>query len=444
MKLTRRQFLGSSAGAAVVAGAMAKSTVFGANDRIIIGSIGVGNMGSGLARNFQHERESAEVAAIADVDRNAAERIAADVDAEIYSDYRHILDRNDIDAVTVAMPLPWHALTSIHAAQAGKDIYCEKCMTWSIPEGRRVVEAVRKYGRVFQTGCHGRSVERQYEGCMYARNGAIGKITKVLAYNYHSPMEFAQPAESIPQGVDWNRWCGPAELLPFNMTVFDNGQNPSWVSLRPFSGGDMTDWGSHGLDMAQWGLGMDDSGPIEIWTEGEPFQRFYSTAEDPGGRHQGPRSPKIFMRYPSDVVMEFGDWPDKSGVCFVGEKGTITVVHYTFESDPPELTAEPLDHPEVELYHRPRHDFPPRPNHYQNWLDCIRDRTDPVAHAEVGHRTATVCHLGNIARWVSEINQETGQKLAWDPVEERFTNSEVANNFLDRPRRKGYELPDTV
>lgn len=271
---------------------------------------------------------------------------------------------------------------------------------------------------------------------MHVRNGSIGKVTRVLAQNYHSPMEFAQPAEPIPEYLNWDTWCGPVELYPFNMSVFDNGQNPSWVSLRPFSGGDMTDWGSHGLDMAQWGLGMDDSGPIEIWTEGEPFERFYSTAENPGGRHQGPRAPKVLMRYAGDIVMEFEGGPGNSGVRFIGEEGSITMARNQFDADPSELTEALPEDPDVEVYHST--------NHYQNWLDCIRDRTDPVAHVEVGHRSASVCHLANIARWVSEINQETGERLAWDPVEERFTNSEVANNFLDYPRRAGYELPDTV
>ncbi|MFO7775436.1 MAG: Gfo/Idh/MocA family oxidoreductase [Candidatus Hydrogenedentota bacterium] len=434
-KVTRRQFLGSSAAAAVVAGTMAKSTVFGANDRIVIASFGVGNMGSGHARRF-NGMDGADVAVIADVDRNAAEAVAADVDAEVYEDYRAVLDRDDIDAVIVATPLQWHALNTIHAAQAGKDIYCEKCASLTIPEGRLMAEAVKKYERVFQTGSQQRSGQREYEACMHVRNGSIGKVTRVLAQNYHSPMEFAQPAEPIPEYLNWDTWCGPVELYPFNMSVFDNGQNPSWVSLRPFSGGDMTDWGSHGLDMAQWGLGMDDSGPIEIWTEGEPFERFYSTAENPGGRHQGPRAPKVLMRYAGDIVMEFEGGPGNSGVRFIGEEGSITMARNQFDADPSELTEALPEDPEVEVYHST--------NHYQNWLDCIRDRTDPVAHVEVGHRSASVCHLANIARWVSEINQETGERLAWDPVEERFTNSEVANNFLDYPRRAGYELPDTV
>ncbi len=436
VKLTRRQFMGSAATAAVVAGSMARSSVFGANERIVIGCIGVGNMGSNLAGVFQHNRDDAEIAAIADVDREAAERVAADVEADVYDDYRELLDRNDIDAVIIATPLQWHALNTIHAAQAGKDIYCEKCVSLTIREGRMMVEAVKKYERVFQTGSQQRSGQNEYDGCMHVRNGAIGNVTKVEAMNYHSPMEFAQPAEPIPDAVNWNEWCGPVELYPFNMSVFDNGRNPSWVSLRPFSGGDMTDWGSHGLDMAQWGLGMDDSGPVEVWVEGAPFKRFYSTAEEPGGRHQGPRSPIVFMRYSNGVVMELNNGPRNSGVRFIGEDGIITVTRNEFESDPPEIKEQPLEDPEVELYRSTQHQ--------QNWLDCIRDRTDPVAPAEVGHRTATVCHLGNIARWVSEIHQETGVKLQWDPVAEQFTNCEIANQYLDYPRRAGYELPNTV
>ncbi len=440
-KMTRRGFLkaGVAAGAAapliLPSGVLARNGNPGANDRIVIGSIGVGNMGSSLARAF-HDRDGAEIAAIADVDLNAAEAVAAEVDAEVYRDYHEILDRDDIDAVIIATPLQWHALNAIHAAQAGKDIYCEKCISLTIREGRRMAEAVRKYERVFQTGSQQRSGQREYDGCMYVRNGAIGAVTKVEAYNYHSPMECAQPGEAIPNGVDWDLWCGPIELLPFNMSVFDNGQNPSWVSLRPFSGGDMTDWGSHGLDMAQWGLGMDDSGPVEIWTEGEPFERFFSTAENPGGRHQGPQSPIVYMRYANGAVMEFKDGPNKSGVRFVGEDGSITVTRGSLDADPPGLIETPLEDPEVQLYHST--------NHHQDWLDCIRERRDPVANVEVGHRTATVCHLANIARWVSEITRETGEVLEWNPEEERFANSSWANHYLDRPRRDGFQLPAEV
>jgi predicted dehydrogenase len=437
IRTTRRDFLRTGATAGSVALALpwlVPARVFGANDRVVLGGIGVGNMGSELVRGFSR---TCAIAALADVYLPRAQKVAESVGARhVYQDYRKLLERKDIDAVIVATPHGWHALNCIHAAQAGKDIYCEKPLTYTILEGRRVVQAVRKYRRVLQTGSQQRSGANEYNGCLHVRNGAIGKVTRVFGSNYHSPMEPRFPQQEIPEGLDWDTWCGPAEPPPYNFVIWDNRSNPSWVSVRPFSGGDTTDWGSHGLDMAQWGLGMDDLGPEEIWTEGEPFRPMVSTPEEPGGRHRGVNSPKVLMRYPGDVVMELSGGPGNSGVRFVGEKGSMTVVRGRFTSDPEELAAQPLVNAQVELYRST--------NHYLDWLNCIKERRDPVAHAEVGHRTATVCHLVNIARWVSEITGQTGQRLRWDSHQERFTNSPEANRFLDRPRRKGYELPESV
>lgn len=437
---TRRSFLVSglrgSLAAAVASGTapmFVPSRAFGANERIVIGGIGVGKQGSGLVRSFA---KIAQIGAISDVYLPRAEKLAKEVAVDsVHQDYRGLLDRKDIDAVIVATPHHWHALCCIHAAQAGKDIYCEKPLAYSIVEGRRVVQAVRKYQRVLQTGLQQRSGTKEYAGCMFVRNGALGRITRVIASKYSSPMEPDFPEQPVPAGLDWERWCGPADLLPFNKAVWDNNSDPSWVSLRPFSGGSMTDWGAHGLDMAQWGLGMDDAGPEEIWTEGEPFAPQVSTPEAPGGRQKGPAGPAVFMRYPGGAIMELTGGP-QFGVTFVGEKGRLTLERGKFKSDPADLTAEPLKSPAVDVYRST--------NHYQNWLDCIRSRQDPAANVEIGQRTTSVCHLANIARWVSGLTGETGQKIRWDAVSERVTNSVEANEFLSRPARKGYELPETV
>ncbi len=436
-RVSRRSFLR----AGVVAGATAvgmphfiPARAMGANNRIVLGGIGVGNQGSGLVRAFAR---SCDVAAIADVYLPRAEEIAKSVGAKhVYQDYRKLLERQDIDAVIVATPIHWHALNCIHAAQAGKDIFCEKPLSYSILEGRRIVEAVRKYRRVLQTGIQQRSGRTEYDGIMHVRNGTLGKLTRVVATNFYSPMEPRHPEQAVPEGLDWDMWCGPAEPPPYNYVIWDNRSNPSWVSIRPFSGGNMSDRGGHGLDVAQWGMGLDDSGPEEVWVEGEPFETMYSTPDNPGGRQRGVGSPKVWMRFPGDVLLELGDGPDWSGVRFIGEKGSITVTRGHASSDPPELIAEPVADPEVELYQSP--------GHHRDWLDCIRERRDPVAPAEAGHRSATICNLGNIVRWVSEVTGETGQRLRWDAVNERFTNSPEGNRFLHRPERSEYALPDQV
>ena len=414
-------------------------TAKGANERLILGLIGAGGMATHLSGRFG----GAGIAAVCDVDLGRAGKLAERVGTkDVYQDYRKLLERDDIDAVVIATPQHWHALQSIHAAQAGKDIYCEKPMTYSVVEGRRVVEAVRKYGCVFQTGSQQRSGHNEHTGITHVRNGTIGKITKVIASNYRSAQRTRQPREKIPEELDWDMFCGPAIKPPYNFVIRDNGSKPSWSGIERFSGGDMADWGSHGLDLAQWGLGMDESGPEEVWVEGEPFKPMYSTAENPGERRGGPNKPTVFMTYPDGIVMEFTGHPE-SGVTFVGEKGQLRVTRGGYQSDPRELVRAPLEDPGEEIYRG--YQYALDTSHQQNWLDCVKDRSDPVASAEVGHRTATICHLGNIARWVSEVTGETGNKLKWDAKKERFTNCELANSFyLDPPRRKGFELPSKV
>jgi len=399
----------------------------------VVGIIGVGNRSRALLGGLKGR---VDIAAVADVYLPRAQEVAESVGAKhVYQDYRELLDQKDIDAVVIATPHRWHALNSIHAAQASKDIYCEKPLSYTIREGRRVVEAVRKHKRVLQTGSQLRSNRKVYTGCMHVRNGSIGKVARVLAVNYHSPMESGHPKQDIPKGLDWDMWCGPAEPPPFNFVIWDNRSKPSWSSIRPFSGGDIAEGGPHGLDLAQWGIGMDKSGPMEIWTEGEPFKPMTSNLEAPGERHGGPDSPKILMKYPGGIVLQLSGYRGNgAGVRFVGENGSVSVGNNHVESDPAELVSKPVEDPKVQLE---RSD-----DHIGNWLECIRERRDPIASAEIGHRSATVCHLGNIARWVSEITGETGQKLRWDPHKERFTNSPAANRFLEGSYRKGYELPE--
>jgi len=396
----------------------------GANDRIAVGAIGIGRQASGLVGMLVRLPE-AKYVAVADVNLDRAKASASQHGAEPYQDYRRLLERKDIDAIITATPEHWRVLICLHACQAGKDLYVEKPMSLTIREGRWIVEAVRKYGRVFQTGSQQRSMWPNYAACAFLRNGGLGKIRRVVAHNYPTPWENGLPAEPTPEGLDWDMWCGPTQPVPYNKDLYIPRANPGWLSFRPYSGGEMTGWGAHGFDQVQWALGMDNGGPIEIWTEGEKFgPPTYTASESKERGDEICRKPKVFFRYPGDIIMELGD-AGPGGARFIGEKGTVTVDRAYFKSDPPELAEEAMAKPKPEGF---------QPNHLRNWLQCIKTRERPIADVEIGHRSTNVCHLGNIARWA-------GRRLAWDPVKEEFTNDASANQFLDRERRKGFEAP---
>jgi predicted dehydrogenase len=435
--VSRREFLrqGAALTAAGVAapyliphGVLAAEGRLGANDRIGIGGIGVGRQGSGVTASAANAK-AGRLVAVADANIIRAQQFAAKFKAEAYQNYRKLLERKDVDAIVTATPDHWRALVSIHSCQAGKDVYAEKPMSHTVREGRLMVEAARKYKRVFQAGSQQRSQAQNRLGCELIRNGRIGKVLKVVAHNYPSPWECAFPAQPVPAGLDWDLWCGPNEVVPYHIELCTPRSKPGWISFRPYSGGEMTGWGAHGLDQVQWALGMDESGPIEVWTDGEKYNP--PTYSEPESRARGEKlcaAPKVFFRYAGGIEMELGNGP-AGGALFIGEKGKITIDRGVCKSDPPELAAEPLKEGDLRLYKSD--------NHMQNWLDCIKNREKPVADVEIGHRSSTVCHLGNIARWA-------GRRLRWDPVKETFPDDPEANKLLDRPRRKPYQLPEKV
>ncbi|MBN2507159.1 MAG: Gfo/Idh/MocA family oxidoreductase [Verrucomicrobia bacterium] len=433
--LSRRDFLrrggtlalGAAAAPQVLPwGVIAAEGQPGANDRIQVGFVGIGRQAGGLLRNVLLYKD-ARFVAVADVNFKRAQAAAQRHGAEPYKDYRKLLERKDVDAIVTATPDHWRALVCIHACQAGKDIYAEKPMTLTIREGRLMVEAVRKYQRVFQTGSQQRSTWANHAGCQLVRSGALGKIRRVITKNYPSPWECALPAQPVPADLDWDLWCGPLEPVPYHQDLYLPRANPGWISFRPYSGGEMTGWGAHGLDQVQWALGMDTSGPLEVWTEGAAFDP--PTYRAPESRARGEKicsEPKVFFRYAGDIVVELGDGPS-GGALFIGEKGRVRIDRGVCDSDPEELGLEARRR-------RPKGFVS---DHIRNWLNCIQTRERPTADVEIGHRSTTVCHLGNIARWV-------GRKLRWDPVKEEFPGDAEANRHLDRPRRKGYELPSRV
>jgi len=429
---SRRAFLRTAAVASLALptfiprGVLAAPGRPGANDRIGVGFIGIGRQASALLSELGRLPEG-RVVAFADVHLGRASEAAAAHQARAFQDYRKLLELRDVDAVITATPEHWRLAICVHSCQAGKDVYAEKPLSLTIREGRLTVEAARKYGRIFQTGSQQRSMIRNRVGCEFIRNGGLGRVRKVIAHNYPTPWKDALPAQPIPDGLDWEMWCGPAPKVPFNNDLFLPRANPGWLSFQSYSGGEMTGWGAHGLDQVQWALGMDLSGPVEVWSEGPPLSPPTYSAPEPADR--GNRlcsAAPVRMRYANDVVVELGDGP-QGGAIFIGDRGTVKINRGVCESDPHELI-------EAAIQNRPRG---VNESHLRNWLEAIRTRTPPVADVEIGHRSATVCHLGNIARW-------TGRRLRWDPVAERFPDDAEANRFLDRERRKPWDFDGRV
>jgi len=431
---SRRTFLKRStlvvAGAALPqilpTGVLAAAGRPGANERIGVGFIGIGRQASGLLQGLL-KLPLVRYVAVADVNLKRARESAAKHSAVGVQDYRRLLERKDVDAIVTATPEHWRLLICVEACQAGKDVYAEKPMTLTIREGRLMVQAARKYNRVFQVGSQQRSAWQNYAGCELIRKGGLGKITKVIAYNYPSPWECALPAQPVPDELDWDMWCGPNPVVPFNQDLYLPRANPGWLSFRPYSGGEMTGWGAHGFDQIQCALGMDDTGPVEVWTEGGKFDPPTYTKSEP--KERGDKichEPKVFFRYANGVLVEPGE-ATMGGAIFFGEKGRVAISRGACESDPDELAIEALRRRPANF----------NDNHQKNWLDCIKSRARPIADVEIGHRSATVCHLGNIARW-------TGRKLRWDPVKEEFVGDKEANQYLDRERRKPWVGPEKV
>jgi predicted dehydrogenase len=429
-KSSRRQFLGTAA-ATVAAGAFGAPLFVprrvlsaqgrpGANDRITVGAIGVGGRATLL---LQQLPESAQIVALSDCNIARAEGFKAKHKGNwpIYQDYRKILDRKDIDAVIVATGEFQRVVPCIHACQAGKDVYAEKPLTLYIREGRALVNAVRHYDRVLQVGSQQRSMEMNRVACELVRSGRLGKILEVRAMNYTGPEAAPAkplPAQKVPKGLDWNVWLNQAANRDFNHEWM------GWMRWRDFSGGEMTNWGAHGVDQIQWALGMDGTGPTDI----KPLT--------PGTNGE------VAMRYPNGVEVNFvlkqGHGP-MGGAVFICEKGKLEINRNKFSSNPPEIADELRKLVNVDEEERKWSDnlalWQAR-WHMQNWLDCIRSRKRPIADVEIGHRSISVCHLANIAR-------NAGRPLRWDAAREVFEGDDQANTYLDRPRRHGFELPTT-
>jgi predicted dehydrogenase len=429
---SRRAFLRGAGRTAIGAGAgIAFPSIFlnrtkaaaGENpsEFIRIGFIGLGGQGNS---NLGHLIKNA--VAVCDVDttysRAAKQRIekANNRPCAVFSDYRKMLEDKSIDAVLIATPDHWHTLPAIHACEAGKDVYCEKPLTLFIAEGQALVKAVRQNKRVLQTGSQQRSDANFRKACEYVRSGRLGKITSVKVglpgVNWEKKGNPANIADSQPPPeLDYDMWLGPAPARAYNK----NHVHYLFRFFWDYAGGQMTNWGAHHLDIAQWGLGTDASGPVEIEGTGTyNAEKLYET----------PQKFDVSFKYADGVVVSAssGSGKYKGGTTFEGEKGSIHVTRGSISATPAEILEQPLDGRSVRLY--------ASDDHHQNWLDCIKSRKDPICKVEIGHRSATVCHLGNIAI-------RTGKKISWDPGKEEIVGDANLAKGVSRPYRDPWKLP---
>jgi len=425
--IRRRDFVAGAASALalpliVSSAALAAEKRDKASERITLGFIGMGTMNRGHLGHFLGQKD-VQVVAVCDVDTTRRDAARKKVDEHYgknskdgqskgciaYNDFRELLGRPDIDAVVIATPDHWHAIVAIEACKAKKDIYCEKPLSLTIHEAKTMMEAARKYERVFQTGSQQRSDREFRVACELVRSGKIGKIKKVVVDVGPPSRPCDLPEEKPEPGLDWDRWLGPAPMRGYNAVLSPRGVDqhfPDWRQYREYSGGMMTDWGAHHFDIAQWGLGMDESGPVEIIPPDDPKA-----------------TKGVRYLYANGVEVLHGN---SGGVQFIGSDGEITVNRGKLESKPAEIIKIMLTEKDVHLYQSK--------GHQRDWLDCIRTRKRPIADVEIGARSVTVCHLGNLAYW-------NHRKLRWDPKNWTFVDDEAANKWLDRERRDPYQLP---
>lgn len=423
--ITRRRVLKAagvvSVGPLFVPGtALGKDGGVAASNRIAIGQIGFNwiggsHLGGLLGRNDVRYVAACEVHAHRL--KGAADRIdrqykhGAGDGIGRYGDFREMLSRDDLDAVVIAVPDHWHALMAVEAAKAGKDIYCEKPISLTIRQGREMVNAVRRYGRVFQTGSQQRSQfgGRFRRAVELVRNGYLGEVRHVAIGVGQPPRACDLPGQTTPDYVDWNMWLGPAPYRPYHEKLADK----HWRPYSEYCGGGLADMGAHHFDIAQWALGMDDSGPVEVIAP--------NSDRHPGYPDDGKKG-HVCFRYANGVVMHHRG---ASGCTFYGSEGKLYVDRGALRSWPGSILDTGLRGSDFRVM--------PSNNHHTNWIEAMKRRSRPIADVEIGHRTATICHLGNLC-------YQLKRDLKWDPVNEQFEGDEQANRMKDRAMRASWDL----
>ncbi len=390
-------------------------------DRLRLGSIGVGGQGTGIMHSA---RRFADQVAVCDVDRGHAERAKEGTEAEIYSDYRKLLDRDDIDVVTIGTPDHWHTKICIAALKAGKDVYCEKPLTLTIHEGQQIANAVKETGRVLQVGTQQRNDVGLFGRAVATiRAGQLGKLKKVIVSLPLSTDEGGPfPKQEVPEGLDWEMWLGQAPLADY-CPERCHFQFRWWYE---YSGGIATDWGAHHMDIAQWGMDVQESGPQTIDSTATKMPQI------PGG-YNTPKQMRCTYQYPGDIEVQMTTGGE--GVLFEGEDGRLYVNRGRItgkpieEQDADQGLRDKVQKVLAEEVYRGRKVG----DHMADFFNSVADRSKPMSDVVSQYRSVSACHLAN-------ISARLGRKLTWDAAAEQFVGDDEANGMLSRPQRSPYEI----
>ncbi len=443
MNTSRRSFL-KKASIAAAGPFILPSSVWSAqvkpSDRLGMGFIGMGKQSRGLLNAFL--RHDTRVLAVCDVDttrrEDARQRVNSYYESQpgivsggcdAYVDFRELIARDDIDAVVVATPDHWHTIPTLAALRAGKDVYCEKPLTHNIHEALTLMKAVDANGRVLQTGSMQRSSKEFRIACEIVRNGVIGKIDHVECSFGPPGVPCDLPSEKMEPGLDWDMWVGPAPMRAYNSILSPRGMHnnfPDWRDYKEFGGGMVCDWGAHHLDIAQWGLGMDDSGPVEIRPAKEPNAKEGGTLiYDSGVRVIHKRGYGVhFFGSEGEMKVNRGQFEFILGGKTIAEyvKGDRSA---SLASQLMKVEKGYLQDAKVRLYNSPDHTW--------DFMDCIKARTKPITNEQIGGRTVICCHLLNQAYYNHEV-------IKWDPAKLRFAGGTGNKKWLTRDYRSPWKV----
>ncbi len=410
----------------VSSAALGKAGGVSPSNRLQMGLIGCGSMGRGDLKSFLNLGPEIRVMSVCDVDARHARQAKQEVDrfygnsdCRVYGDFREMLEKEPLDIVSHALPDHWHAIVSVACARKGIDMYGQKPLARTIGEGRLICDAVKRYGIVWQTGSWQRSVANFRRACELVRNGRIGKVSYIEVGLPNGKQTGNKPLLATPDWLDWDMWLGPAPWRPYQ--DFGGGNcHWDWRWIMDYSGGQLTDWAGHHVDIAHWAMGMDHEGPVEIYEAKGEFPA--------DGLWNAPYAYSFMCRYANGLEMRVANQkqlPRGRGTCWYGERGWIHVDRGGLWASDPKILEERIGPGEIRLYYSD--------DHQRNFIDCVKSRRATITPVETAHRSISVGLLGEIAML-------TGRTLRWDPAAERFIDDPDANRYLMRTYRSPWHI----